>query len=46
MQTDLNQHMGELVEQLPQIGDMDSATIAHGGSGGALVGPAGGPKWP
>ena len=46
MQTNLNQRMGELVEQLPQIGDVASAKVALGGSGGALVGPTGGPKWP
>jgi hypothetical protein len=39
MQTDLNQHIGELVEQLPRIGDVASAKVALGG-------PAGGPKWP
>jgi hypothetical protein len=38
--------MGELVEQLPWIGDMASAKVALRGLGGALVGPAGGPKWP
>ena len=46
MQTNLNQHMGELVEQLPWISDVASAKVALGGLGGALVGPAGGPKWP
>ena len=46
MQTDLNQCMGELVEQLPWIGDVASAKMALGGPGGALVGLAGGPKWP
>ena len=46
MQTDLNQRLGQLVEQLPRIGDMDSAKVAHGGLGDALVGPADGPKWP
>ena len=38
--------MGELVEQLPWIGDVASAKVALGGLGGALVGPVGGPKWP
>ena len=42
MQTDLNQCMGELVEQLPCIGDMANAKVALGGLGGALVGPVGG----
>jgi hypothetical protein len=46
MQTDLNQHLGELVEQLPLIGDMDSANEAHGGPGGALVGRPMGPSGP
>ena len=46
MQTDLNQRMGELVEQLPWIDDVASAKVALGGLGGALVGPVGGPKWP
>ena len=46
MQTDLNQCMGELVEQRPWIGDMASAKVTLGGPSGALVGPASGPKWP
>ena len=46
MQTNLNQRMGELVEELPWIGDVASAKVALGGSGNALVGPTGGPKWP
>jgi hypothetical protein len=46
MQTNLNQRLEELVEQLPQIGDVDSANVAHGGLGGALVWASGGPKWP
>ena len=46
MQTNLNQWMGELVEQLPRIGDMASAKVALGGPGGAFVGSADGPKWP
>jgi hypothetical protein len=45
MQTDLNQRMGELVKQLPWIRDVDSAKVAHGGPGGTLLGPVGGPKW-
>jgi hypothetical protein len=44
MQTDLNQRMGELVEQLPWISDVDSAKVANRGPGGALVGLASGPK--
>ena len=44
MQTDLNQLMGELVEQLPRIGDMASAKVALWGLGDALVGLASGPK--
>ena len=46
MQTNLNQWMGELVEQLPQINDVASAKVALGGPGDALVGPTDGPKWP
>ena len=46
MQTDLNQRIGELVEQLPWIGDVASAKVALGGPGGTLVGLAGGSKWP
>jgi hypothetical protein len=46
MQTDLNQCMGELVEQLPWISEMDSDKVAHGGMSGALVGSVYGPKWP
>ena len=42
MQTDLNQRLGQLVEQLPRIGDVNSDKVAHGGSGGALLGLAGG----
>jgi hypothetical protein len=36
MQTDLNQRMGELVEQLPQIGDVASAKVALGGPASGL----------
>ena len=46
MQTNLNQHMGEVVEQLPRIGDVASAKVALRGLGNALVGPVGGPKCP
>jgi hypothetical protein len=44
MQTDLNQSMGELVQQLPRISDVASAKV--GELSGALVGLASGPKWP
>ena len=46
MQTNLNQRMGELVEELPWIGDVASAKVALGGPSDTLVGPADGPKWP
>ena len=38
--------MGEIVEQLPRIGDVASAKVALGGPGYALVGLASGPNWP
>ena len=37
--------MGELVEQLPWIGDVASAKVALGRPGGAQVGPSGRPMW-
>jgi len=37
--------MGELVEQLPWIGDVASAKVALGGLSDAQVGPGDGPKW-
>jgi hypothetical protein len=46
MQTDLNQHMRELVEQLPQIGDMASAKVALGGQAMPLWGQPVGPSGP
>ena len=37
--------MGELVEQLPRMGDVASAKVALGGPCGAIVELVGGPKW-
>jgi hypothetical protein len=44
MQTDLNQRMGELVEQLPRIGDVASAKVALGGWAAPLWGRSVGPS--
>jgi hypothetical protein len=44
MQTDLNQCMGELVEQLPWIGDVASAKVALGGRVAPLWGQPVGPS--